>query len=98
MRTIKLICVGFFLLLLVGAVNQDKQKKFFSRLKAGQIVTVKEVSGKYELLINEKAQVGSKVTEIGDDYVVLEDPSGLVETRIHVTSIKSIARWQQPKE
>ncbi len=54
--------------------------------------------GKYELIINEKAPVGSKVIEIGDDYLVIEDPSGLVETRIHVTSIKSIAKWQQPKE
>jgi len=98
MKAIKLISVGFFLLLFIGAVNQDKPKKFFSRLKAGQIVSVKEVMGKYELIINEKAPVGSKLTEIGDDYVVLEDPSGLVETRIHVTSIKSVARWQQPKE
>lgn len=92
MKTIKLICVGFFLLLFVGAVNQDRPKKFLSRLKTGQNVSVKEVSGKYELIINEKAPVGSKVTEIGDDYAVLEDPSGLVETRIHVTSIKSIAK------
>lgn len=98
MKTIKLICLGFFLLLLVGAVNQEKPKKFLSRLKPGQIVSVKEVMGKYELVINEKAPVGSRVIEIGDDYVVLEDPSGLVETRIHVTSIKIIAKWQQPKE
>jgi hypothetical protein len=98
MKTIKLICVGFFLLLFVGAVSQDRPKKFLSRLKTGQIVSVKEVSGKYELLFQEKTPVGSKVIEIGDDYVVLEDPSGLVETRIHVTSIKSIARWQQPKQ
>ena len=98
MKAIKLICVGFFLLLLVGAVSQEKPKKFLSRLKTGQIVSVKEVTGKYELIINEKAPVGSKVIEIGDDYLVIEDPSGLVETRIHVTSIKSIAKWQQPRE
>ena len=98
MKAIKLICVGFFLLLFVGAVNQDKPKKFLSRLKTGQIVSVKEVVGKYELIINEKTPVGSKVIEIGDDYLVIEDPSGLVETRIHVTSIKSIAKWQQPRE
>lgn len=98
MKAIKLICVGFFLLLFVGAVNQDRPKKFLSRLKTGQIVSVKDVTGKYELIINEKAPVGSKVIEIGDDYLVIEDPSGLVETRIHVTSIKSIAKWQQPRE
>ncbi len=98
MKIIQLICVGFFLLLFVGAVNQDRPKKFLSRLKTGQIVSVKEVSGKYELLFQEKTPVGSKVIEIGDDYLVIEDPSGLVETRIHVTSIKSIAKWQQPKE
>lgn len=98
MKAIKLICVGFFLLLFVGAVNQGSPKNFFSGLKIGQMIAVKEVSGKYELLFQEKTPVGSKVIEIGDDYLALVDPSGLVETRIHVTSIKNVTRWQQPKE
>lgn len=99
MKTMKVACVGFVLLVAIGATrSQDNPKNFFSGLKIGQIIAVKEVSGKYELLFQEKTPVGSKVIEIGDDYLVLEDPSGLVEIRIHVTSIKNVTRWQQPKE
>lgn len=99
MKTMKVACVGFVLLFAIGATrSQDNPKNLFSGLKIGQIVSVKEVAGKYELMFNEKTPVGSKVIEIGNDYLALVDPSGLVETRIHVTSIKNVTRWQQPKE
>ena len=89
------------LLLVIPATSygQDKSKKtFFSALKEGQVVIVKEVAGKYELTVMKNAPVGSKVLEVGTDFVVLEDPTGVLETRIHNTSIKCITRLKAPKE
>jgi hypothetical protein len=78
---------------------QDKPKKtFLSALKEGAVVSVKEVAGKYEITVMKNAPVGGKVIEVGTDYVVLEDPAGVMETRIHLTSIKSIIRLKLPKE
>jgi len=101
MNTLRSNLVLGLLLLLIPATSygQDKSKKtFFSALKEGQIVTVKEVGGKYEITVLKNAPVGSKVLEIGNDFVVFEDPAGVLETRIHVTSIKCITRLKLPKE
>ena len=101
MNTFRFSLVIAALLLAVTATSnaQDKPKKtFFSALKEGQIVTVKEVAGKYDITVMKNAPVGSKVLEVGTDYVLLEDPAGVMETRIHVTSIKSIIRLKLPKE
>jgi len=101
MKLLRSILVLTLLLLLIPATSygQDKLKKtFFSALKEGQVVIVKEVAGKYEITVMKNAPVGSKVLEIGNDYVVFEDPAGVMETRIHVTSIKSIIRLKLPKE
>lgn len=94
-----LILVLLFLVIPATSYGQDKLKKtFLSALKEGQVVSVKEVAGKYELTVMKNAPVGSKVLEIGTDYVVLEDPAGVIESRVHVTSIKSIIRLKLPKE
>lgn len=101
MNTLRLSLVFATLLLAVTATSygQDKPKKtFLSALKEGQVVSVKEVAGKYEFTVMKNAAVGSKVIEVGTDYVVLEDPAGVMETRVHVTSIKSIIRLKVPKE
>jgi hypothetical protein len=101
MNTFRFSLVVATLLLAVTATSnaQDKPKKtFLSALKEGSVVSAKEVSGKYEITIMKNAPVGSKVLEVGNDYVVLEDPAGVMETRIHVTSIKSIIRLKLPKE
>ena len=101
MNTLRSILILVLLFLVIPATSnaQDKPKKtFLSALKEGQVVSVKEVAGKYELTVMKNAPVGSKVIEVGTDYVVLEDPAGVMETRVHVTSIKSIIRLKLPKE
>lgn len=101
MNTLRSTLVLALLLLVIPATSyaQDKPKKtFLSALKEGSVVSVKEVAGKYELTVMKNAPVGSKVIEVGTDFVVLEDPAGVLETRIHVTSIKSIIRLKLPKE
>jgi hypothetical protein len=99
MNTFRSILVLLLLVLPATSYGQDKLKKtFLSALKEGQVVSVKEVAGKYEITVMKNAPVGSKVIEVGTDYVVLEDPAGVTETRIHVTSIKCITRLKLPKE
>lgn len=101
MNTFRSTLVLALLLLVIPATSygQDKPKKnFLSALKEGSVVTVKEVGGRYEITVMKNAPVGSKVLEVGTDYVLLEDPAGVIETRIHVTSIKSIIRLKLPKE
>lgn len=72
------------------ASGQEKgRKSFLSVLKEGQAVVLKEAAGRYEITLMEG---GHKVTEVGPDYVVVEDIAGVTETRIPVDSIKSIAR------
>lgn len=94
-----LILVLLFLVIPATSYGQDKPKKtFLSALKEGEVVSVKEVAGKYEITVMKNAPVGSKVIEVGTDYVVLEDPAGVMETKIHVTSIKCIIRLKLPKE
>jgi len=96
---------SFFAALLCAAVvlgylspeasGQEKARKgFLSVLKEGQGVVLKEAAGRYELTLMDG---GHKVIEVGPDYVVVEDLTGVTETRIHVYSIKSITRIKGPK-
>jgi hypothetical protein len=101
MNTLRSILILVLLFLVIPATSnaQDKPKKtFLSALKEGQVVSVKEVAGKFDITVMKNVPVGSKVLEIGSEYVVLEDPAGVMETRVHVTSIKSIIRLKVPKE
>jgi len=101
MKTLRFAVMIVLLFVAIGASNniQDKPgKDFFSVLSEGQFVTVKEVAGKYEIKVVDDIPLGSKVVEIGSDYVVLEDAAGVIETRIHVTSIKCVTRLKLPKE
>lgn len=68
MKAISFVCVGFLLLVASGgANNQGRSNALLSSLKVGQLIAVKELSGRYELLFNEEAPLGSKVVGIGDD-------------------------------
>lgn len=79
--------------------GQEKARKgFLSVLKEGQSVSVKEVAGRFEITLIKDVKLGQHVIEVGADYLVIEDIAGVTETRIHVTSIKSITRLKLPKE
>ena len=79
--------------------GQEKARKgFLSVLKEGQSVSVREVVGRFEITLMKDVKLGQQVIEVGADYLVIEDIAGVKETRIHVTSIKSITRLKLPKE
>lgn len=92
-----LLIAALIVAVIASSNGQDKSRKtLLSVLKEGQIVSVKEVFGRYEITVIKNAPVGSKVIEVGTDFVILEDPAGVMETSIHVTSIKSIIRLKLP--
>lgn len=79
--------------------GQEKTRKgFLSVLKEGQSVSVKEVAGRFEITLMKDVKFGPKVIEVGADYIVIENIAGVTETRIHVTSIKSIVKLKLPEE
>ena len=79
-------------------IQEKPAKSFLSTLKAGQTVTLREVSGRYEISIFEGTQIGHKIIEIGTDYIVVEDAGGVIESTIPVYSIKAIVRIKPPKK
>jgi hypothetical protein len=93
-----------FLLLLVSPffafAEEKKPAGFLDVLKKDQQVTLSAFKdGYYEILIlkNVDVPLPYKVTEVGKDYVVLEDFLGLKEVRISVYRIKSITIQKIPK-
>lgn len=63
-----------------------------SVLFKGQPVNLKEVAGRYEIGIFTKGPdiLGYKVLEVGQDYVVVEDVSGVTELRIPIWSVQAV--------
>ena len=95
-----LLCV-IITVLTAAAPGQDQDKPrrgFLSVLKAGQAVTVKENGGRYEITVMDEVRLGQRITEVGADYLVVEDVAGVTETRIPVYSIKAIVRLKSPRK
>ena len=76
----------------VSSTTIHAQDNFLSVLRKNQVVQLKEVDGRFVINIINGMRVGHKVIEVGDDYILIEEPSGYIETRIPVYSIKSIVR------
>jgi len=99
MKTSLFAVIVVFLLVAGGAMSNGQEKpikSFLSGLGEGQVLMVKEAVGKYELRVDDDIHIGSTVIEFGTDYILLDDPSGLIETRVHVTSIKCVTRLKLP--
>jgi hypothetical protein len=69
-----------------------------SGLKPGMPVSLSENAGRYEIGVFSKGPevLGYKVLEVGADYLVLEDISGIKELRIPLYSIKSVITTKLP--
>ncbi len=84
---------------MTGQTPDKPRLGFLSALKAGQSVTVKEVAGRFEIMIDDSLiELSHKIIEVGPDLVAVEDIGGLIETRIPVYSIKSIVRLKVPQK
>lgn len=80
--------------------QQDESPKrtgVLSSLKIGQIVSVKESGERYLITVVDgdlKLPQSHKVSEIGADFVVVEDITGLNVVRIPLTSIKAVVHFR----
>jgi len=93
-----LVIIATGTLTVTAQAPAEKPRPFFSALKAGQPVSLKEVAGRYEISTLEGVPgiQGYKVLEIGSDYLVLQDISGINEFYIPVWSIKAIIKVKLP--
>ncbi len=67
------------------------RRSVFSTVKAGQAVSLKERAGLYEIgTTDEGGPLTHKVVEVGDDYFVVKDDAGTVESRIPVTAVRVV--------
>ena len=81
-----------------GQAPEKPQRGFVSALKAGQSVSLKEVAGRFEFMIDDSlTELSHKITEVGADFVTLEDIAGVSETKVPVYAIKSIVTFKVPK-
>jgi hypothetical protein len=72
---------------------QASRKSVFSSLKVGQSVTLKDKGPAWEIgTADDEAPQTHKVAEVGDDYIVLHDEAGSVESRIPVTAVRAVVR------
>ncbi len=85
-----LLFCGVFTTTMASQVKQGQG--FLAALREGQLLNIRENAGRYEITLMNDLKIGQKVIEVGADYLVIEDFSGVTETRIHVTSIKSIVK------
>jgi len=95
--------IGLGLLLLAVAVAaapkaEDKPVGVFAPLEKGQTVTVKEAGGRYEVVVAPGVELGHKIVEVGPDFIVVLDASGVTETRIPIYSIKAVTVTRLPKK
>ena len=90
---------AFMALVSITVVGDEKPAKgFMSILKEGQAVTVRELAGRYEISRTDGVPQGHKITEVGSEFIVVEDIAGVTETRIHVCSIRAIVKFKVLKK
>jgi len=88
-----MVSVTLALVTSTGASEQPPapKKSIFSTLKIGQAVTLKEKGLLWEIHTMDNENVLThKVIEIGDDYIVLLDDPGSVETRIPIYAVRAL--------
>ena len=83
-----------------GQTVSEKDNQFLSALKEGQPVSLKEVTGRYQISTFDgfPGAQSHKVLEVASDHIVVQDISGVAETHIPVFSIMSIVRMKLPRD
>jgi len=69
-----------------------KPRGFFSVFHVGQPVTLKETACGYEIGVfdNGPDLLGHKIVEVGSDFLVVQDVSGVNEVRLPIFSVKAV--------
>lgn len=90
MRTCLGVVAG---LLLAGVLAADRAPDradgVLDPLRPGRRVTITELPGGYVVGVLPGADIGHTVTEVGADYLVVEDDAGAEKLRLPVTQIRA---------
>lgn len=87
---IPLAAVLALVVLVAAAPNEQKKPGVLSVLSVGQRVAVKEMGNGYQIGVMPGVDLGHTVKEVGADFLVVEDLTGVVETRIPLFAIRSV--------
>jgi len=75
------------------------KKSVFSTLKVGQSVTLRDKGAAWEIgTTDEETVLTYKLVEICDDFIVLRDEAGSVESRIPVTAVRAVIHVRTKKK
>ena len=93
-----IIATAFLAVVLLGITfassnnPEDKGEGVLSVLQKGQAVSIKEAGGRYEIGVMPNIRMlGYQVTEVGHDYVAVEDVGKVTELRIPIYSIRAVS-------
>ena len=89
---------GMILLLALTSLDAQQERGakpsgVLATLKVGQSLTLKDAGDRYTLTVIEgdlKLPQSHTVVEVGQEFVIVKDFTGLNETRIPLTSIKAV--------
>lgn len=76
---------------------QPKQAGVLAVIQKDMRVGLKELANGYQIQVMPGVELPLKVTEVGADYLVLEDMLGVTETRIPIYAIKVVVVTRLPK-
>ena len=77
----------------LGAQNAQKPKGVFSMLNVGQAVSLKDHGSAYSISFTEpEVPLGHSVIEVGEDYVVVRDITGVKDVVVPVYAVKAIEK------
>jgi hypothetical protein len=95
---VPLVVVAALAVGIAAAPKVDGRKGVLAPLEVGQQVSLKESAGGFTISVVQGVPLGQKVVEVGAEYVVLEDPTGTVQTRVPITSVRAVVVTRLPKE
>ena len=98
------VCLSIFAIsavsLFAGVVSFGKQpnekQNLLDTLKPGQLISLKEETHGFGLLIIENQPLSNKIVEVGNDYLKVTDPTGLTETAIPIYQLRYIRTIKSP--
>lgn len=94
LATISLLLVS----LVIGAApKDDRAKGVLGVLARGQKVAIKDHGNVYEISILAGVDLGHTISEVGPDYLVVQDIAGVTDLRIPLYSIKAVKIMNLPK-
>ena len=84
--------IGLAVAVGIAAAPKEEPKRtgVLSVLRKDMKVGLKEVNGGYQINVLPEVPQGHTVLEVGEDYVILQDITGITETRIPIYAVRAV--------